>query len=121
MIDHITLHVSDFAKSKEFYLAALQPLGYATVMEFEGFGVGMGVNGKPDFWIKGDGAGKPTHISFRADSRKAVDEFYDAAIAAGATDNGMPGLRAHYHPNFYGAFIFDLDGNNIEAVCHDPE
>ena len=120
MIDHTGVTVSDVAKSKPFYRAALGPLGYGIVMEFEG-AVGFGVPPKPDFWI---GEGKPNvppiHVAFRADSRTQVDAFYKAAMAAGGRDNGAPGPRPHYHANYYGAFVLDPDGHNIEAVCHDP-
>lgn len=118
MIDHMTLHVSDGAKSKAFYTGALAPLGYTIIMEF-GPAFGMGVAGKPDFWVSPDGAGKSMHIAFRTD-RKGVDAFHAAALEAGGNDNGKPGLRPHYHPHYYGAFVLDPDGNNIEAVCHDP-
>ena len=120
MIDHTGVGVSDFARSKAFYAAALAPLGYAPLMEWGNF-AGFGVPPKPDFWI---GQGKvndpPVHVAFRAGSRALVDAFHAAAIAAGGRDNGPPGLRPHYHPNYYGAFVRDPDGHNIEAVCHDP-
>lgn len=126
MIDHTGLNVSDYAKSKAFYLAALAPLGYQVIKELpaqfapEG-AVGLGVPPKSDFWIAG---GKPQspplHVAFRAESRTQVDAFYKAAMAAGGRDNGAPGIRAHYHPNYYGAFVLDPDGHNIEAVCHHP-
>ena len=118
MIDHTGVNVSDIARAKAFYRAALAPLGYAVLMEFEQF-AGLGVAPKPDFWI---GQGVPNeprvHVAFRADSRAIVDAFYKAAIAAGGRDNGQPGPRPHYHDNYYGAFVLDLDGHNIEAVCH---
>src|SRR5437762_5795907 len=117
MLDHIGLSVSDMAKSKSFYQKALAPLGYEVVMDF-GEAVGLGSPGKPDFWI---GAGKPgsgIHVCFAADDRSIVDAFYKAAMAAGGRDNGAPGLRTQYHPTYYGAFVFDPDGNNVEAVCH---
>jgi catechol 2,3-dioxygenase-like lactoylglutathione lyase family enzyme len=121
MIDHTGVAVSNFAKSKAFYAAALAPLGYAVRMEFEQF-AGFGIAPKPDFWI---GEGKPNvppiHVAFRAESRGQVDAFYQAAITAGGRDNGAPGLREHYHPNYYGAFVLDPDGHNIEAVCHTPQ
>jgi catechol 2,3-dioxygenase-like lactoylglutathione lyase family enzyme len=126
MIDHTGLNVSDYQKSKAFYLAALAPLGYQVVMELPGSivphgGMGLGVPPKPDFWVAG---GKPNvpplHVAFRAQNRAQVDAFYKAALAAGGRDNGPPGPRAHYHPNYYGAFVLDPDGHNIEAVCHDP-
>ncbi len=120
MLDHVILTVRDFERSKAFYLAALKPLGYAIVMEF-GPGAGLGVAGKPDFWIWGDGEPTaPIHVAFASPDRPTVDAFYAAALVAGGEDNGAPGLRLHYHPNYYGAFILDPDGNNIEAVCHLP-
>jgi catechol 2,3-dioxygenase-like lactoylglutathione lyase family enzyme len=128
MIDHIGFSVSDYEQAKAFYIKALEPLGYSLVMEVtqEQAGdfpaAGFGVNGKPDFWIGGEGGlNKPVHIAVTADSRAAVDAFYKAALAAGASDNGAPGLRPHYHATYYAAFVFDHDGHNIEAVCHTPE
>jgi catechol 2,3-dioxygenase-like lactoylglutathione lyase family enzyme len=127
MLDHIGLSVTDYKKSKDFYERALSPLGYAFLFEVPkehtgGIGVGgFGLAPKPEFWI--DGAGKPSpklHVAFKAKTRAAVDAFYKAAIAAGGRDNGKPGLRPHYHEHYYGAFVFDLDGHNIEAVCHSP-
>lgn len=129
MIDHIGMPVGNIARATEFYLKALAPLGIAIVMEVSaeetggGAAVGFGSAGKPFFWI-GEGfhpAGdQHIHVAFTAGSRAAVDAFYAAAIAAGARDNGPPGLRPHYHANYYGAFVLDADGNNIEAVCHAP-
>ena len=118
MIDHTSLSVSDVPKSKAFFEKALAPLGYKAMMDF-GEAVGLG-DTKPDFWI-GKGTPVKLHIAFAAPNRKAVKAFYDAAIAAGGRDNGAPGLRPQYHPNYYGAFVYDPDGNNIEAVCHNPE
>jgi catechol 2,3-dioxygenase-like lactoylglutathione lyase family enzyme len=120
MIDHTGVSVSDVAKSKAFYAAALAPLGYEPLMSFEAF-VGFGVPPKPDFWI-GQGTPNlpPIHIAFRAESRAQVDAFYRAAMAGGGRDNGPPGLRPHYHANYYGAFVLDPDGHNVEAVCHLP-
>jgi catechol 2,3-dioxygenase-like lactoylglutathione lyase family enzyme len=120
MIDHTGVSVSDVARAKAFYRAALAPLGYAMLMDFEQF-AGFGVAPKPDFWI-GHGVpnGPRVHVAFRADSRAIVDAFYKAAIAAGGRDNGPPGPRPHYHDNYYGAFVLDPDGHNIEAVCHLP-
>lgn len=126
MIDHTGLNVSDYWKSRSFYLAALAPLGYQVVMELPDSiapqgAMGLGVPPKPDFWVAG---GKPQvpplHVAFRAEKRAQVDAFYKAALAAGGRDNGPPDTRAHYHPNYYGAFVLDPDGHNIEAVCHDP-
>lgn len=126
MIDHIGLAVGDFARSKAFYAAALAPLGYTVLMEFpaEQAGghpvAGLG-DARPDFWIAGGGPTSPrNHICFAAKNRATVDAFYKAALAAGGRDNGAPGIRAHYHPNYYGAFVLDPDGHNVEAVCHAP-
>jgi catechol 2,3-dioxygenase-like lactoylglutathione lyase family enzyme len=126
-LDHVSISVSDFARARAFYLEALQPLGIGVAMEVEvpggGYlGAGFGRHGKPDFWIGGGGpaASGPIHVAFAADDRASVDAFYAAALAAGGRDNGAPGLRHHYHPDYYGAFVFDPDGNNVEAVCHRP-
>lgn len=120
MIDHLGIKVKNFAKSRAFYEAALKPLGYAVRMEFGGNVAGIGTEGKPDFWISEGTPAGPIHIAFSAPDRKTVDDFYAAAIVAGGKDNGAPGLRAEYHPNYYGAFVLDPDGNNIEVVCHKP-
>ena len=126
MIDHVGFSVSDYARAKKFYEQALAPLGYTLVMEVTAEqagqpGGGFGRDGKPDFWIGGGGKlDKPVHVAFTANDRGTVDAFYRAALAAGGKDNGPPGLRAHYHPNYYGAFVLDPDGHNIEAVCHAP-
>jgi catechol 2,3-dioxygenase-like lactoylglutathione lyase family enzyme len=126
MIDHIGFSVSDYPRAKAFYEKALSPLGYVLIMEVrqdanDAPAAGFGINGKPDFWIGGEGGlNKPVHIAITAKDRPAVDAFYKAAIAAGAKDNGPPGLRPHYHANYYGAFVLDPDGHNIEAVCHAP-
>ncbi|MBX3206276.1 MAG: VOC family protein [Labilithrix sp.] len=127
MIDHTGLVVSDADKSRKFYERALAPLGYATLMEVpkEHTGgrtvLGYGVAPKPDFWTVDGTPNEPRlHIAFRADSRAQVDEFYRAALDAGGRDNGAPGPRPQYHPNYYGAFVLDPDGHNIEAVCHTP-
>jgi len=125
-LDHVGLTVSDYGRAKAFYSAALQPLGIALVMEldkattggFEGAGFGRG---KPDFWISAGTQTSPVHIAFAATSHAEVDAFYKAAMAAGAKDNGAPGLRPHYHKDYYGAFVLDPDGHNVEAVCHRPE
>jgi catechol 2,3-dioxygenase-like lactoylglutathione lyase family enzyme len=121
MLDHVGFDVSNTKKAKEFYLAALKPLRYELFMEWEKW-LGFAVDGKPDFWLKeGNITTPPVHIAFRASSRKLVDEFYKAAIAAGGKDNGAPGIREIYHPNYYGAFVLDPDGHNIEVVCHEAE
>ena len=121
MIDHIGVSVSNLETSKAFYLKALAPLGYTLIMEWEGW-AGFGIGDKPDFWIHAVGKTTPKiHIAFAANDRKSVDHFYEAAIATGGHDNGKPGLRPVYHPNYYGAYVIDPDGYNIEAVCHKPE
>ena len=127
MIDHISFPVSDYERAKAFYVKALAPLDYVLVMEVtrEQTGhdpaAGFGANGKPDFWIGGDGGlNKQLHVAIRAKDRATVDAFYKAALAAGGRDNGAPGIRAHYHPDYYGAFVLGPDGHNIEAVCHTP-
>lgn len=121
MIDHVGFPVSDYVRSKAFYLKAPAPLGYTLIMEAPdeaGKACGFGKNGKPDFWIgEGDMKGH-VHVALVADDRTTVDEFYKTALGAGARDNGPPGVRAHYHPTYYGAFVLDPDGHNIEAVCH---
>jgi catechol 2,3-dioxygenase-like lactoylglutathione lyase family enzyme len=121
MFDHIGFSVSDPAASRAFYTSALAPLGIGVIAEF-GEHVGLGRDGRAQFWFSSDGkpAG-PTHLAFTAKSRAEVRAFYEAALKAGGKDNGAPGLRAHYHPNYYGAFVIDLNGHNIEAVCHSPE
>ena len=128
MLDHIAIPVADYKRSKGFYLHALAPLGYELVLEVssEETGgnshAGFGASGRPQFWI---GAGTPikgsVHVAFAAKTRTAVSAFYQAAIKAGGRDNGGPGLRPHYHKNYFGAFVLDPDGHNIEAVCHMAE
>jgi len=128
MIDHVGFPVSDYARSKAFYTRALAPLGYTLIMEVGpqetesgSSAAGFGMNGKPDFWIGGEGGlNGVLHIAIVVKDRAAVDAFHRAALAAGARDNGAPGLRPHYHPNYYAAFVLDPDGHNIEAVCHAP-
>jgi catechol 2,3-dioxygenase-like lactoylglutathione lyase family enzyme len=126
MIDHIGFPVSDYPRAKAFYSKALAPLGYSLVTEVTQQvtgdpAAGFGANGKPDFWIGGEGRlNKPLHVAIVASDRATVDAFYQAAISAGGRDNGAPGIRAHYHPNYYGAFVLDPDGHNIEAVCRAP-
>jgi catechol 2,3-dioxygenase-like lactoylglutathione lyase family enzyme len=124
VIDHVGFPVADYVRSKAFYTKALEPLGYALVMEVQqdhddAPAAGFGANGKPDFWIGGEGGlNRRLHVAIAAKDRAAVDAFYRAALAAGGKDNGAPGLRPHYHPNYYGAFVHDPDGHNVEAVCH---
>lgn len=125
MIDHTGFQVTSVAQSKEFYKKALAPLGYSLLVELSAEVVGtevagFGVKPKPDFWISQGTPQKPhVHIAFRAQTRKEVDEFYKAAMAAGGKDNGAPGPRPHYHERYYGAFVWDLDGHNVEACCHE--
>jgi catechol 2,3-dioxygenase-like lactoylglutathione lyase family enzyme len=127
MLDHIGFGVKDYAASKAFYEKALEPLGVGIMMSVTaeqtgGYeGAGFGSDGKPYFWI---GTGEPVgrmHLAFTAETRSQVDAFHAAALAAGARDNGAPGLRPHYHPNYYGAFVIDPNGVNLEAVCHKPQ
>jgi catechol 2,3-dioxygenase-like lactoylglutathione lyase family enzyme len=125
MIDHTGLRVSDPVKSRQFYSSALAPLGYAVLMEvpkeFTGgkVALGYGIAPKPDFWMSEGAPNEPrVHVAFRAESREQVDAFYAAALGAGGKDNGPPGPRPHYHARYYGAFVLDPDGHNIEAVFH---
>ncbi len=127
MIDHIGIPVKDFAAAMAFYEKTLAPLGVKMMMEIPkehtgGRGVcGFGAE-QPQFWISdGSHENKFVHVAFAAKNRSAVDAFHAAAMAAGATDNGKPGLRPHYHEHYYGGFVIDLDGNNVEAVCHSAE
>ena len=127
MIDHTGIFASKFEISKTFYSGALSAIGYQLLAEFPASVTGhtdvagFGEPPKPDFWVsKGTSNISPIHVAFRVNSRSLVDAFYKAAIAAGGRDNGAPGLRPHYHPNYYGAFVLDPDGHNIEAVCHEP-
>lgn len=126
MLDHVGFAVADAERSRTFYQAALAPLGIGLIMSVTpeqtqsgGTAHGFGSDGKPYFWF-GDNerVGEGTHVAFVAETRDQVDAFYEAALAAGGRDNGAPGLRSHYHPNYYGAFVLDPDGLNIEAVCH---
>src|SRR4051812_10746765 len=126
MIDHLGISVSDFDASKAFYDAAMAPLGASLLMmvpvEYTG-GVKIGGYGRdrPCFWIQeGERSRDHQHVAFTANSRAEVDAFYAAALAIGGRDNGAPGVRAEYNPNYYAAFVFDPDGNNVEAVCHKP-
>ena len=122
MFDHVGLNVKDYAASRAFFEQALAPLGYRVVTAFDEWkAVGFGPDEKPTFWIaQREPPGTGTHVAFTSPDRATVDAFHDAALAAGGIDNGAPGLREQYHPTYYGAFVHDLDGNNIEAVCHSP-
>jgi catechol 2,3-dioxygenase-like lactoylglutathione lyase family enzyme len=123
MLDHVGFGVSDYARSKAFYSQALAPLGISLLLEPIAEAAGFGSDGKPFFWIesRGQAVTGRLHIALAADDRAAVDAFHAAAVAAGGTDNGAPGVRAIYHPSYYGAYVLDPDGHNIEAVCHRPE
>lgn len=117
IFDHIVIAVSDLEKSKRFYTMALAPLGISFIKEEEEC-VGFGNNRKASFWLCKDGeVQKPMHIAFIAQDRKSVDEFHASGLLIGGKDNGKPGLREHYQPHYYGAFLIDPDGHNIEAVC----
>jgi catechol 2,3-dioxygenase-like lactoylglutathione lyase family enzyme len=126
MIDHLGFPVSDYQRAKAFYAQALAPLGYVLVMEVQqdehdAPAAGFGAAGKPDFWIGGEGGlNRAIHVALTAKDRATVDAFYRAALAAGGRDNGAPGLRPHYHPDYYAAFVLDPDGHNLEVVCHTP-
>lgn len=121
ILDHIGLTVSDYARSKAFFAQALAPLDIALVLEVHGW-AGFGRDGKPQFWFgPGEKPQRPMHIAFAAANRAQVRAFYDAALRAGGQDNGPPGIRAIYHPNYYGAFVIGPDGHNVEAVCHVAE
>jgi catechol 2,3-dioxygenase-like lactoylglutathione lyase family enzyme len=128
MIDHLSVVVSDYEKSKSFYLQALAPTGHSRPVELPAAPSGRTVStgfchaDGSDFWIsQGDAVTPPLHIAFRVTTRAAVDAFHKAALAAGGKDNGAPGLRPHYHPDYYGAYVLDPDGHNIEAVCHEAQ
>lgn len=127
MIDHTGVIVSDFDKSKAFYQTALAAIGYSLIHEFSAAVTGhtdvagFGENGKADFWISRGTPNQPQmHVAFRVDERRRVDAFHAAALQAGGRDNGRPGIRAHFHADYYGAFALDPDGHNIETVCHRP-
>jgi len=121
IIDHIGLAVSDYDRSKAFFTQALAPLGIALVMEVQGW-AGFGKNEKPEFWFgRSTERQMPMHIAFAAETRSQVRAFYQAALTAGGKDNGAPGIREIYHPNYFGAFVIDPDGHNLEAVCHQPD
>jgi catechol 2,3-dioxygenase-like lactoylglutathione lyase family enzyme len=118
MIDHFFLPVGDLQKSKHFYERALAPVGYKAIMEYQG-GTGYGTRGKPYLFLMPGGPLAPrVHLAFVSPDRRTVDAFHAAALAAGGRDYGAPGLRPHYHANYYGAFVLDPDGNNVEVVCH---
>lgn len=122
MLDHIGIEVNNYQRTVEFYRQALAPLGYELLIEVQGYaGFGRKNAGGPiaEFWLHEGSSPTKTHIAFKASNRQAVDAFYEAAIKAGGKDNGKPGIREMYHPNYYGAFVLDFDGNNVEAVCHD--
>lgn len=122
MLDHVTLGVSDFEQSKQFYDRALRPLGITYLYADGERAAGYGIKPKAFFWISWrDAAQTGAHIAFTAKDRATVDQFHHEAIAAGGRDNGPPGMRPNYHPNYYGAFVLDPDGHNIEAVCHSPQ
>jgi catechol 2,3-dioxygenase-like lactoylglutathione lyase family enzyme len=120
MFDHVGVNVQDYAASRAFYEQALAPLGYRVAMAFEEHrACAFGTSEKPEFWVaQREPYGTGTHLAFTVGDRASVDAFHAAALAAGGTDNGAPGIREHYHPTYYAAFAIDPDGNNVEAVCH---
>jgi catechol 2,3-dioxygenase-like lactoylglutathione lyase family enzyme len=121
MLDHLGFTISDYERSKAFYEQALAPLGITLLLEWPGQAAGFGQDGKPFFFLET----RPpvvtgVHVAFAAADRDTVDAFHAAALAAGGTDNGAPGVREIYHPDYYGGYVLDPDGNNVEAVCHKP-
>jgi catechol 2,3-dioxygenase-like lactoylglutathione lyase family enzyme len=121
MIDHASASVTDLDTSKGLYTSMLAPLGYSLISDFSEYGVaGFGTGERADFWLGKHEAGSAMHIAFAAGSKEAVEAFYQAGLAAGGKDNGPPGYREMYAPNYYAAFLYDFDGNNIEAVFRDP-
>lgn len=121
MIDHVGIKVSNLKKSISVYKTARTPLGYKIKFEGNSY-AGFGIEKSPDFRLaQSEAPSQAAHLAFLSNNRKSVELFYYAALSAGGVDNGKPGLRPHYHPNYFGAFVFDPDGNNIEAVCHKPE
>ena len=119
MLDHVTIGVSDIERSKAFYDEALRPLGIESLYAEGPTSAGYGAGRKAFFWIGLRHASQTgTHVAFTAEERETMRQFHRAALAAGGKDNGPPRLRPHYHENYYGAFILDPDGHNIEAVCH---
>jgi catechol 2,3-dioxygenase-like lactoylglutathione lyase family enzyme len=120
VFDHVGLNVREYGVSRAFYERALAPLGYSVALEMPEFNaVAFGDDDRPSFWVvQREPVGGSAHVAFTCDSREAVDAFHAAALAAGGIDNGAAGVRAHYHPTYYGAFVLDPDGNNVEAVCH---
>ena len=120
MFDHVGLNVRDYRASRDFYLSALEPLGWTVSMEFDQHkAVAFGPTDKPELWIvEREPFGTGTHVALPVDDRALVDAFHAAALAAGGRDNGPPGLREHYHPTYYAAFVLDPDDNNLEVVCH---
>jgi catechol 2,3-dioxygenase-like lactoylglutathione lyase family enzyme len=119
MLDHVTIGVSDIERSRSFYDLALRPLGITRLYADGETASGYGISPKAFFWISWRGLPQTgAHIAFAAQNRAVVDRFHAEAIAAGGKDNGAPGIRPNYHPSYYGAFVLDPDGHNIEAVCH---
>ena len=121
LIDHLGLNVSDLAVSRPFYEKALEPLGIMVLADYPKF-VGLGEDEAPYLWLaERESTSHGVHVAFHCKQRALVDSFHEAALSAGGKDNGSPGLREIYHPTYYGAFVLDPDGNNLEAVCHKPE
>ncbi|HVV88804.1 MAG TPA: VOC family protein [Kofleriaceae bacterium] len=124
MIDHVSIHVTDVARARDFYAKALAPTGYTVIRQYpsaeQPVAVGLGIGGKPDLWLMQGNPAQQQHVAIRAQTRKVVAAFFEAGLAAGGKDHGGPGVRPHYHEAYYGAFVLDPDGNNVEVVCHEP-
>ena len=121
MLDHVAMRVTNLDRSKQFYAAALAPLGYELAIEFDGAAGLVSPERVPDFWLYQGDPGGGFHVAFRAPERATVDAFHAAALAAGGADNGPPGPRPQYTPTYYAAYVHDPDGHNIEVVCHEAE
>lgn len=124
MIDHVSVYVTDVGRARDFYRAALAPTGYDVIKQYPDaehpVAVGLGIAGHPDLWLIKGTPTQAQHVAIRSATRSVVAAFHAAAVAAGGTDHGAPGVRPQYHPAYYGAFVLDPDGHNLEVVCHEP-
>ena len=124
MLDHVGINCSDLDAAKAFYDTVLEPLGYGRVMDLGEYGCGYGRDGDPAFWVStfpGVGPNREVHIAFQAADAASVRAFHEAAVGAGAETLHSPRMWPEYHPGYYGAFVRDLEGNNVEAVCHSAQ